>query len=111
MHNLSTIEFCEKHFRRSPGQNIYNRGCCGNLGDVFGHHPLLWFLPVGMAIFINESFSKLIGISELFFSTDNRPGDGVHFQVNQEAMDLLQRGLSSRHNRSEQSQESVKYES
>lgn len=55
--NMSTIEFCEKHFRHGgPSTSIYSKGLAKNLGDVFGYNPLLWLIPY-----------------------DNRPGDGIHF--------------------------------
>ncbi|PHJ21008.1 cell cycle regulator with zn-finger domain-containing protein [Cystoisospora suis] len=56
---MTTIEFCEKQFKRprAPAQeNLWNKGSWRNFIDAFGPNPLLWFLPI-----------------------DNRQGDGVHF--------------------------------
>ncbi|PFH31150.1 cell cycle regulator with zn-finger domain-containing protein [Besnoitia besnoiti] len=56
---MTTIEFCEKQFKRPrvPDQgSLWNKGCWKNFTDAFGTNPLVWFLPI-----------------------DNRPGDGVHF--------------------------------
>ncbi|CDI76915.1 zinc finger DHHC domain-containing protein, putative [Eimeria acervulina] len=58
---MTTIEFCEKRFRRSqhqPPANMWNLGFWRNFNEAFGYNPLLWFLPI-----------------------DNRRGDGQHFPL------------------------------
>lgn len=56
--NMSTIEFCEKKFRRGTDNELYNLGVCRNLRSAFGKNPFLWILPI-----------------------DNREGDGVTFST------------------------------
>ncbi|CDJ34162.1 zinc finger DHHC domain-containing protein, putative [Eimeria mitis] len=56
---MTTIEFCEKRFKRThdqPPADMWNLGFWRNFNEVFGYNPLLWFLPI-----------------------DNRRGDGQHF--------------------------------
>ncbi|CDJ59257.1 zinc finger DHHC domain-containing protein, putative [Eimeria maxima] len=58
---MTTIEFCEKRFKRAhdqPPSNMWNLGFWRNFNEVFGYNPLLWFVPV-----------------------DNRHGDGRHFPL------------------------------
>ncbi|CDJ65689.1 DHHC zinc finger domain-containing protein, related [Eimeria necatrix] len=57
---VTTIEFCEKQFRKSPFDTppevTWSHGFRKNFTDAFGPDPLLWFFPV-----------------------DNRLGDGTSF--------------------------------
>ncbi|XP_026189719.1 palmitoyltransferase ZDHHC20-like [Cyclospora cayetanensis] len=57
---ITTIEFCEKQFRKSPFDSTlevsWSHGFWKNFTDAFGPDPLLWFFPV-----------------------DNRFGDGTTF--------------------------------
>jgi hypothetical protein len=45
---MSTIEFCEKQMKTSKQSyaSIYDRGVYGNIQEVLGLNPLLWFVPV-----------------------------------------------------------------
>ncbi|KAL8427817.1 hypothetical protein Efla_005425 [Eimeria flavescens] len=56
---MTTIEFCEKRFRRSdvqPPPDLWNLGLWRNFNEAFGYNPFLWFMPI-----------------------DNRVGDGKRF--------------------------------
>eukprot|EP01071_Lankesteria_metandrocarpae_P013932 Lankesteria_metandrocarpae@DN782_c0_g1_i1.p1 len=56
--DMSTIEFCEKNFRRSKQPDRYDLGVLTNFRKALGPNFLLWFIPI-----------------------DNRTGDGIHFEL------------------------------
>ncbi|KAL8451944.1 hypothetical protein Emed_001679 [Eimeria media] len=77
---MTTIEFCEKRFRRTdvqPPPDLWNLGFWRNFNEAFGYNPFLWFMPI-----------------------DNRVGDGKHFVPSQPGLNLpradLEPGLSRR---------------
>ena len=44
---LSTIEFCEKQASKTGGYlSMFSKGAFGNLQEVLGRNPLIWFLPI-----------------------------------------------------------------
>lgn len=45
--SMTTIEFCEKSLKKTGfSHSPYDRGVYGNIQEVLGVNPLLWFLPV-----------------------------------------------------------------
>lgn len=60
--NMTSVEFCEKHFRQyNTTQNIYDHSWRQNMRDALGPSLFLCFLPI-----------------------DNRKGNGVTFYLNRE---------------------------
>lgn len=62
---MTTIEFCEKHIKRTGyDSSVYDRGFCGNIRAVLGDNPALWLLPVnppsGDGLYYVNEDSKLI---------------------------------------------------
>uniref|UniRef100_A0A0G4HVC6 Palmitoyltransferase n=1 Tax=Chromera velia CCMP2878 TaxID=1169474 RepID=A0A0G4HVC6_9ALVE len=48
LRGMTTIEFCEKSFRKSGfNTSVYDVGFYGNVTEVLGENPALWLLPFG----------------------------------------------------------------
>lgn len=44
---MTTIEFCEKAYKKSQFlTSAYHRGCFGDFQEVLGRNPLIWLLPI-----------------------------------------------------------------
>jgi hypothetical protein len=48
----TTIEFCEKAYKRNTGTaaSIYNFGVYENIKAVLGPNPLFWLVPIGLPV-------------------------------------------------------------